>query len=244
MRRPLLLGSLFLGLIVIILAALLIQAFRQATPGNIARTHEQETRTADFLTIYAPGGITGVVPSPLPSPTLDLTNLPATAAAYGTTYADAGGEVRIAIEPDIGMVSHVTITETDLNALIEPYAAELGDISNIVLDLMPGSASIDADLKVIGIPIHISTTGLITLENNMISLDVTDATMGGMRPPQAGIDSVQEEVIPLVYSAIMDGLAVYAARDAITLVALEVTDTSMIVGYIFATPVPTATPES
>jgi hypothetical protein len=229
MRRTYLAAIVIVALVVIVLIAL---------QSSEARHQETPTPSAQPTFAVASPPVADVSPSS----TLDMTALPATAEAYAVAHAEAMGELTIGTS-EYGMVPSVSFTEAQINALIEPYAPELGNVSNVELDLMPGSAAISADVGVLGIAtVKVVTAGEISLEDNTFVLNITEAMMGGIRPPESAIDSVREEVVPLVYSAILDGLVEYAAPGEITLTDVEVTDTHMIISFIFATPVPTATP--
>jgi hypothetical protein len=190
------------------------------------------------LDMYGPGGPTAA----MPQPTLDPTTLPQTAEAFIADHADLEGNLAYAIADD-QITYRITFSQQHVNALIEPYAPELGDVSNVMLTLQPGEASITADVKVLGITtVQVQTTGLASIEHNAFVLDIIAATMGGLRPPQVGIDAVRAAVEPLLHNAIMDGLAAYRDGEPVTLTGVDIGSGTMTVDFIFAPPPPTNTP--
>ena len=247
MRRRSLLITLILA--VVLLVVLLVLATRASAPSP-SSAETTQTAWADTLTrVYGPGGITAmpasITPSPTASPTLDQTALPRTAAAYATGHADAIGVLDVTIGPD-GLLSRVTFSEEEINALLAPYVSEVPSVLSAVVDLTPGRAGITAEARLLGlVNVTAHAIGLLEARYGRMHISIAEAAVGGIAPPAAVVETVKNEIAPLINRAVYDGLAPYADPEEMSMTAIEVGEGTLTIAFVFAPPAtvtPTATP--
>jgi hypothetical protein len=65
---------------------------------------------------------------------------------------------------------------------------------------------------------------------------IGEASVGGIVPPQAAIDSVKGQIAPLINSAIYDGLAEYGDSDSISMTRIEIGDGFLTIEFTFDPP--------
>lgn len=171
-------------------------------------------------------------PSQAASPTPDLIALQATASAYATEYADALGELTVSADVELGIRPCVSFSESELNVLLEPYAAEIDDVRNVVIDLTPGGGALTADLMLLGMAIPVHSTAQIYIEAGVLQIDVAGASIGGISLPQAAIDAANDQLVDIINRAIHDGLSEYGSAEQLTLTSAELTDTMLIIEFL------------
>ncbi len=266
MRRSLLLGLLGVGAIGVMLCIVLAPAFDLRPAAELAQTRTQGASPAHVQTTDRPADPTEAAPSrthtPSPTPTqslsthqADLTHwaatatptdftaadnarweaVRATAAAYGTAHAGATGDLEVGFDLG-GLRPRVRLSEAEVNALIRPYAAELGDVRNVSLDLVPGGGVLTADLVVLGLTVGVHASAELVVVDGLIQTHVTEASIGGLSPPEAALQAVNEDLVPMVNSALNDALAQYAPPSHIYLTAITVTDADLTVTFVLRDP--------
>ena len=228
-----------------LLAVLLILATRASAPSPSA-VETTETAWADIQTrVYGSGGPTALPASPTPSPTLDLTALPRTAEAYATGHAADIGLLDVTSGPE-GLQSRVTFSEAEINALLAPYVSEVPAVLSAVVDLTPGRATITAETRVLGLlNVTAHAIGLLEARYGRMHISIEEAAVGGIAPPAAVVETVKNELAPLINRAVYDGLEPYADPDEMSMTAIEIGEGTMTIAFVFtppATVTPTATP--
>lgn len=247
MRRPILLGLAFLLLVAaalvcaivgfgsgsntISLPNLLAAFFPSSTPTILS-----PTAAAIFGTL-PPSRTPSPTPSLTPSPTLRLSDIRQTADAYATAHTDALGDL-VAPFDSSGVTPRVTFSEAEVNALIAPFLVEVPNASNVHLDLLPGGATLTADLHVLGLTLRVDAAAQLAAQDGQVVVNVTSASIGGISPPAAALEAVNDTLIPMVNTALNTGLEEYGPRAQIDVLAVETAQDALIVDFILRTEAP------
>ncbi len=241
MRRAALPALIFAVLLIALLAILAVRALNTSPLASTAGT---ETAWAHILTdVYGPGGPTAVVTFQSPTPTPDATAVAETLEAYATAHQDAYGVLALADGPD-GLRPRVSFTEEEINLLLEPYVKELPELIRVSVDFQPGAdegapgvAAITAQARVLNlIEVTAYVDGQLEARHGRMHIEIGEASVGGIAPPQAAIDSVKGQIAPLINSAIYDGLSDYGDSDSISMTAIEIGDGVLTIEFSFDPP--------
>ncbi len=249
MRRSVLLGLIFLLLVAaalicaivgfgsgsntISLSSLLAAFFPTSTPTILSPT------AAAIFSTLPPFQTPSSTPSLTPSPTLRLSDIRQTADAYATAHTDALGDLIVPFDSS-GITPRVTFSEAEVNALITPFLAEVPNASNVHLDLLPGGATLTADLHMLGLILRVNATAQLAVQNGQVAVSVTSASIGGISPPGPALEAVNETLIPMVNAALNTGLGEYGPREQIDVLAVEAAQDALIVDFTLrqAAPLP------
>jgi len=247
MRRSVLLGLIFLLLVAaalvfaiikfgsgsnaISLPSLLAALFPTSTPNVLSPT------AVSIFSTPSPSRTPVPTPSLTPSPTLDLSDIRQTADAYATAHTDALGNLIVPFDSS-GITPRVTFSEAEVNALIAPFLPEVPNASNVHLDLLPGGATLTADLHVLGLTLRVDAAAQLAVQDGQVAVSVTSASIGGISPPAAALEAVNDTLIPMVNAALNTGLGEYGPREQIDVLAVQTAQDALIVDFILRAEAP------
>ena len=252
MRRPVVIGSISALVVVLVATAgLLLWGSPSAPPltptsGSVVsftptpsptQTPSLSTHEAD-LTHWAQ--VATITPTPSPTSSTDGDNtrwaeVQSTADAYATAHANDLGDLEVPFDYG-GIHPRVTFSEAEFNALAEPYAAQVENFRDVFIDLVPGGGTLTGSMIVLGIPVDVRATARLRIENGSLQIEIPEASIAGIAPPAATLESINDDLVEMVSGAIYDGLAEYAPPELIMLTGVTVTDDSLTVAFIPLSP--------
>lgn len=241
MRRAALPALIFAVLLIALLAILALRALTTPPQDSAAATG---TAWADLLTrVYGPGGPTAVVTFESPTPTQDATAVAQTLEAYATAHQQSYGALALVDGPD-GLRPQVSFSEAEINLLLEPYVKEVPELIGVSVDFRPGAsegapgtAAITAQARVLNLfDVTAYVNGQLEARHGRMHIAIGEASVGGIAPPQAAIESVRGQIVPLINSAIYDGLAEYGDSDSISMTRIAIGDGFLTIEFTFDPP--------
>lgn len=136
------------------------------------------------------------------------------------------------------MTTHVTFTEQEMNTLLPQYIPADANIQSIEFHFTATGVTLNATAKTLGLTIDASAAAQLSIQNGAITLDVQEATVAGLRPPQAAINAVMDQVIALIEVALDGALHDHTNGASPTLTAITTAEGTITIAFVIPNPQP------
>lgn len=144
--------------------------------------------------------------------------------ALATTSASATTE---SVVPESARTESFVVTETELNDQLAEELAGMANISGVYIDLVPGGATVRADVALRRQVVSVSVTTTVSIQDNNVLFYVTQITAGGRNVPNAVVNQVNAQLIPVINDALADLMEQFEITYGYTLTEIRVDNTTL-----------------